>query len=129
MAVGITSKHLQYKPVLSKRKGYVVNLESDNFENELHQAVNVAGLDDSGYLSGCLYTDAEDAREHPTTKLVSALANHKNSGTSIDPVSKASVLSYQTKSYITSLNAWENPDYFTAAFPTLFPFGTGGHLT
>ncbi len=95
----------------------------------MYQAVDAVGLDDSGCLSGCLYADADDAREHPTTKLVSTLANHKNSGTLIDPAPKAPVLCYQTKSYITPLNNWENPDYFTAAFPTLFPFGAGGHLT
>ena len=25
-------------------------------------------------------------------------------------------------------NVWEDPLYFTSAFPTLFPTGTGGHL-
>jgi hypothetical protein len=27
------------------------------------------------------------------------------------------------------MNAFTDPDYFTAAFPTLFPFGIGGHLS
>ncbi len=129
MLVSIASNILQYKPNLSKREGYSINLESNNFKNELHQAVNAAGLDDLGCLSGCLYTDVDDAREHSTTKLVLALVNHKNSGTLINFASKASVLSYQTKSYIIPLNDWENPDYFTAAFPTLFPFGADSHLT
>ncbi len=26
------------------------------------------------------------------------------------------------------MNDWEDPYYFTSAFPCLFPFGTGGHL-
>jgi hypothetical protein len=26
------------------------------------------------------------------------------------------------------MSAFTDPDYFTAAFPTLFPFGIGGHL-
>jgi hypothetical protein len=26
------------------------------------------------------------------------------------------------------INSFTEPDYFTAAFPTLFPFGIGGHL-
>jgi hypothetical protein len=26
------------------------------------------------------------------------------------------------------MSAWEDPHYFTGAFPTLFPTGIGGHL-
>ncbi len=128
MPVGIASNVLQYEPDLNKREDYAINLESDNFENKLHQAVDTTGLDDSGCLNGCLYMDADDARKYLTTKFVSELANHKNSGTLINLASKAPVLSYQTKSYITPLNNWENPDYFTAAFPTLFLFGASDYL-
>ncbi len=94
MPVDIASNILQCKPDLSKREDYAVNLESDNFKNVLHQVVDAAGLDDAGCLSGCLYRDADNARELPTTKLVLILANHENSGTPIDPVSKAPILSY-----------------------------------
>ena len=127
--IDIASNILQYKPDLSKQKGYAVNFQSDNFKNKLYQLVNVAGLEYLGYLSGCLYTNTDNAQEHPTTKLVSALVNHKNSGTLIDLMSKALVLSYQTKGYIIPLNNGENPDYFTVAFATLFLFGVGSHLT
>ncbi|WP_375449087.1 DUF6570 domain-containing protein [uncultured Nostoc sp.] len=138
--VSIASRVLQCEPDISEREGYSVDLEADNLENELHHeadnlendlhhAVDVAGLNDLGCLSGCLYTDADDARDHPTTKLISALANHKDSETPIDPASEAPVLTYQSRGYVKPLNDWDNPDFFTAAFPTLFPFGVSGHLT
>lgn len=127
--VGIASRVLQCEPDISEQEGYSVDLEADNLEKELHHAVDAAGLNDSGCLSGCLYTDTDNVREHPTTKLISALANHKDSETPIDPASEAPVLTYQSRDYVKPLNDWDNPDFFTAAFPTLFPFGVGGYLT
>ncbi len=86
MLDSIASNVLQCEPNLSKREGYAVNLESNKFKNELHQAVDAAGLDNSSCLDGCLYTDTDNAKEHLITKLVSVLTNHKNSGTSINLV-------------------------------------------
>ena len=37
-------------------------------------------------------------------------------------------ISYKTIGELPPINAFTDPDYFTAAFPTLFPFGIGGHL-
>ncbi len=61
MPVSIANNVLEYKLDLSKREGYAINLKSSNFENELHQAVDTASLYDSGCLSGCLYTDVDNA--------------------------------------------------------------------
>lgn len=82
-----------------------------------------------GCLSNCLYTDTENAQKHLTIKLISVLANHKDSKTTINPASKAPVLIYQNKYYVKPLNNCNNPDFFTAAFSTLFLFGIGGHQT
>ncbi|KAH6668401.1 hypothetical protein B0J14DRAFT_444146, partial [Halenospora varia] len=35
-------------------------------------------------------------------------------------------VSYQTARELPLINSYTDPDYFTAAFPTLFPFGIGG---
>lgn len=78
MPAGIANRILQGKPDVGKQEGYAADLETDNYKNELHHAVDTAGLDDSGCPSMCLYTDADNARENPTTKLISALANHKD---------------------------------------------------
>lgn len=37
-------------------------------------------------------------------------------------------ISYAIRGEATLVNCWEDPHYFTAAFPTLFPSGIGGHL-
>jgi hypothetical protein len=37
-------------------------------------------------------------------------------------------ISYKTTQELPLMSAFTDPDYFTAAFPTLFPFGIGGHL-
>lgn len=124
---GIVNRVLRCDPDSEEREGYAANLESDNYENELHSAVNDAGLNDSGLLSGCLYTDADDAREHPTMKLVSAVTNYKRGAALSDNVDLP-ILTYKNSGRPIPLNDWENPNYFTSAFPTLFPFGIGGHL-
>ena len=37
-------------------------------------------------------------------------------------------ISYKTARHLPLMSAFTDPDYFTAAFPTLFPFGIGGYL-
>lgn len=70
--------------------------------------------------------DTDNPREHPTIKFVSALANHKNSRTPINPALKALVLTYQIKNYIIPLNDQKNPNYFIVGFLTLFLFRASG---
>jgi hypothetical protein len=36
-------------------------------------------------------------------------------------------ISYAIRGLSTLMSNWEDPHYFTAAFPTLFPTGIGGH--
>jgi hypothetical protein len=38
------------------------------------------------------------------------------------------VISYAIRGKATLMSAWEDPHYFTGAFPTLFPYGIGGHI-
>jgi hypothetical protein len=38
------------------------------------------------------------------------------------------IISYAMRGQATLVNCWEDPHFFTAAFPTLFPSGIGGHL-
>lgn len=61
--VGIASNVLQCETDFCKQKGYAINLNSDNFKNELHQAVNATGLCDSGCLSGYFHMVADNAQE------------------------------------------------------------------
>lgn len=72
--------------------------------------------------------DANGAREYPTTKLVLVLANYKNAGISINLMSKAPKLIYQTKNNLMPLNDYNNPNYFIAVFSTFFFFRIDGYL-
>lgn len=46
----------------------------------------------------------------------------------LDNNSRMPHISYKTIQHLPAMSAFTDPDYFTAAFPTLFPFGIGGHL-
>src|SRR5947207_2627258 len=37
------------------------------------------------------------------------------------------MISYAIRGQVTLMSNWEDPYYFTGAFPTLFPTGLGGH--
>lgn len=126
--VDIASCILEYKSNISEQEGYAVDFESNNFENKLHHIVNTTSLNDSGCLSNCFFIDVNDARKHPTTKLILVLANYKDSRTLINPGSEVPLLIYQNKDYIKPFNDRNNPDFFTTVFLTLFCFGIGGHL-
>lgn len=104
MPISITNRVLQCKPDIGKREGYAVDFEANNYKNKLHHAVNTVSRNDSSYLSGCLYTHADNTREYLTTKLILTLANHKDSETPINPTSEALVLTYQNRGYVQFLN-------------------------
>lgn len=131
---GIADRVLQCESGLAERQGYAVDLETEHFENDLHYAIEDAGLADSGVLSGCLYTDADDVREHLTTKLLFAIQNGQQFNTPENAECSNTekvllpVITYQTRGQAQLLNDWTNPDFFPLAFPTLFPFGVGGHI-
>lgn len=56
--------------------------------------INTIGLDNLSCWNGCLYKDANNAQEYLITKLVSILANHKNSGLFVNLISEAAMLIY-----------------------------------
>jgi len=56
-----------------EREGYTADLGAGNHENDLQEAV--AGQDTGPISSGCVYSDVESARQHPTLQLVSAILN------------------------------------------------------
>ncbi len=60
MPAGISNRVLQCDEDIQEREGYVADLETGNFENDLHHAVSNARISNSGLLSGCLYTDVDN---------------------------------------------------------------------
>lgn len=146
----------------TEREGYVANLETGNFENDLQAAESGTFADNAARISsGSLSTDINGDRVncnlHLLNTLSSVLAIKPGGGSAndetdldsdiedIDAVTGEDATDMEqqlpnspgeTSNYIrysftdsTSLsNSWEDRQYFTTAFPTLFPTGLGGHL-
>ena len=129
-----------------EHEGYAADIEDNNFENDLQQALDDENSDPIS--SGCVYTDVESARQHPTLQLLSSILNlgkerfenppanpsgessANSSGESpvAQYVDDIPVIRYVSNGHSVLMNDWQDPEYFTGSFPTLFPLGIGGHL-
>jgi hypothetical protein len=128
-----------------EREGYTVSLESGNYENDLQAAQEEAfHSDDDPLVTGSVYTDVNGERADPTLRLIDALLGVMTSDLSqadeITPVTEdpdeheyertrrgLPTISYAVRGQASLMSSWEDPHYFTGAFPTLFPNGFGGH--
>ena len=122
-----------------EHEGYAVDIALDNCENDLQEAL---GDQDCNQInSGCVYSDIESARQHPTLQLVSAIlnlekerfqgtppANSSNEGAGPQYIEDIPVIRYISNGHSVLMNDWQDSEYFTGSFPTLFPLGIGGHL-
>jgi hypothetical protein len=113
-----------------EREGYTVNLQTGNYENDLDAAQDaLVGADDhEALVSGSIYTDVNGERQDPDVRLVHSLQG-MIAGNPCVPKESANMptISYVIRGQSALMNSWEDPRYFTAAFPTLFPTGIGGH--
>lgn len=120
-----------------EREGYSVHLDTGNHENDFQAAQDTDLHADSNtpLMTGSVSTDINGERQNPDRRLLNAFLNVVSS----DPASCAQrsperheqripTLSYRIHGQATLLNHWDDPTYFTAAFPTLFPLGIGGYL-
>jgi hypothetical protein len=138
--------HLE-NPDHHEREGYTVSLQSGNYENDLHAAQDGAfdADNNSPFVTGSVYTDVNGERTDPNLRLIDALLGVvTNNSSLIDETTQAAddseyrghghgqnhlpTISYAIHGQATLMSGWENPHYFTGAFPTLFPSGHGGHL-
>ena len=126
-----------------EREGYTVSLQTDNYENDLHAAQDalVDADDYEALISGSVYTDVNGERQDPNIRFIDTLQrmvagnpcstyeNVADDATDEPRPGQRSIptISYAIRGQSTLVNSWEDPHYFTAAFPTLFPTGTGGH--
>jgi hypothetical protein len=126
-----------------EREGYTVNLETGNYENDLQAAQDEACLadEDDPLITGSVYTDINGERTDPNVQMIDALlglvtdsssqpdetipdAEHEHRQKQRD----VPLISYAIRGQATLMSSWEDPSYFTGAFPTLFPTGVGDHL-
>ena len=133
-------------PVVDEREGYATSLRGGLYENELDAEVEEA--EPGSILSRSFFSDlhGQDLHSTPATLAsLQAILQEQDSDSSVpneeyttddrDGEEAASNnnpclphISYKTPQELSPMNAFTDPDYFTAAFPTLFPFGVGGHL-
>jgi hypothetical protein len=129
-----------------EREGYTVSLHTGNYENDLHAAQDEVRDTDANeaLVTGSVFTDINGERQDPNRRWIDALrtvmtdnpCKADGSTASADDGTNERIgsrqrniptISYAMRGQSAMVNRWEDPHYFTAAFPTLFPSGTGGH--
>jgi hypothetical protein len=123
-----------------EREGYTVDLHSGNHENDFQAAqCNVSDAADSEPLiTGSVSTDINGERQDPSEVVLNTLRTFvTNTPQQVDQQAPSASTSEQhslpsiyftSRGQRTPVDHWKDPCYFTAAFPTLFPQGIGGHL-
>jgi hypothetical protein len=134
-----------------EREGYTVSLRTGNYENDLQAAqdgaLHVDDIDNDPFVTSSVYTDINEERMDPNIRLIDALLGVVSDGSyqeaQVDETSQAAndsdqhahehtqknlpTISYSIRGEATIMSSYEDPSYFTGAFPTLFPNGLGGH--
>ncbi len=110
-----------------EREGYATDLNDSNFENDLDTAIAGTSIEEDHINSNYIYSNIDDQRQNSTLRLLSAIANIQAIVSTTDQPTSTTIL-YCSSGQLVLLNDWEDPHYFTFAFPNLFPFGTGDHL-
>jgi hypothetical protein len=102
-------------------------------ENDLHHALD--DMADGTIASGVVYSDVEGQRQNPELKMVTALLKMINKprqdtadadAQEEDPTPVITWVGDKGRRVL--MNDYEDSEFFTGAFPTLFPYGKGGHL-
>lgn len=129
-----------------ERVGYSVNLENGNYENDWQAAEDSSDHITEGRLpvTASVTTDVNGERQNPDIRLLNTLctlvdnpspsvqqrsAKDTNNATPLYGTQRRTpVIEYGVPGQTSLLNQWQDPHYFTSAFPTLFPMGSGGHM-
>jgi hypothetical protein len=116
-----------------EREGYTVNLQEGNYENDLQAAEDDAcdAGGDAPLMTGSFTTDINGERQNPDLRILDTLLDLITSRAQVADQPdhrRTPLIRYSIRGGTTLLSHWDDPHYFTAAFPTLFPTGVGGHL-
>ena len=112
---------------LDQREGYITSLEGGSYENDfdaLHEEV-----DPGTVIGGSFLADEEGQNQNKQmafiAKLTELVRDHEDEASMRDPHIEFS--STHPESDMVPKSSYQDSDFFTASFPTLFPRGTGGH--
>jgi hypothetical protein len=99
--------------------GRIKNAASDDASRSGHgvEDMDIAGIEGDLPMSASALIDTNGVSESPIAAKLQELARLKDSERFVNVVTGKDLLSDYDRDY-----------YFTAAFPTLFPYGTGKHL-
>jgi hypothetical protein len=101
-------------------------------ENDLHNALD--DMANNTIASGAVYSDIDGQRQNPELQMVTALMKmlegprETTSDADAQRPVDIPVITWTGGNRLNLMNDYEDPEYFTGAFPTLFPYGKGGHL-
>lgn len=101
-------------------------------ENDLHHALH--DMADGTIASGAVYSDVEGERLNPELKMVLSLmellnnCDDPNEDAPARQATEVPVVTWVGDGTQRLMNDYEDAEYFTGAFPTLFPYGRGGHI-
>ncbi len=123
---GIMDNIVHYNINQHECEGYATDLNDGNCENDFDAAIAGTGIEEDRINSGCVYSDIDDQRQNFTLWLLPTVANIQATISTIDQPT-TTIISYCSNGQLIPLNNWEDPYYFTSAFPFLFLFRTGGH--
>lgn len=125
------------EPDSLEREGYSIHLDRGNYENDFQAAQDTAPDVDNNepLMTGSVSTDINGERQNPERRLLNSLLNMVSdrplvSAEDVHLHDRQHIpnLSYRIRGQATLVDHWNDPTYFTGAFPTLFPHGFGGHL-
>ena len=112
---------------LDQREGYITSLEGGSYENDfdaLHEEV-----DPGTVIGGSFLSDEEGQNQNQQmafiAKLTELVGEQEDEESMRDPHIQFS--STHPESDMIPKSSYQDSDFFTASFPTLFPRGTGGH--
>jgi hypothetical protein len=108
--------------------------DMDEFaENDLHHSLSE--MADGTIASGAVYSDVEGHRQNPELKMVLALMDmitksdeRQSNADGARETVEVPVITWKGDGTQVLMNDYEDAEYFTGAFPTLFPYGRGGHM-
>jgi hypothetical protein len=124
---------------LDKCEGYAANLTIHDYENNLQEAIpkELPYIISSGYV----YSDVDLACQYPALHLILTIMNMESDQFQREAIVAANtdsssyyledilIICYYLDGYLVLMNDWQDTDYFIGSFLTLFPLGTGGHIS